>query len=217
MLKLPSKRFRGDTIVEVLLAIAIAAFAIAITFATAQRSLNQSITAREHNEALNLIENQVTDLRLRFAKSSSPADFNANFGNGTTHFCLDNTAVVPTDANWGPYTNYNDPVTDYEATNLANSSAPTATSPYYTPCVYQKAGDGVIYYIDIKAKALASPITNNPNVYQVLVRWQRAGGGQVNQASVFFRPDGFASQTLGYALPNSLVKLYSYRGTTYAS
>lgn len=216
MLKIKKQKFSGDTIIEVLLAIAIAAFAIGVTFATAQRSLDQSITAREHSAALNLIQNQITDLRLRFAKSASPADFNANFGNGKTHFCLDNTAASPTDPNWGPYPNYNDPATDYEASYLANSTPTTPTSPYDTLCVYQKTGDGVIYYIDIKAKALSSPITNNPNVYQVLVRWQRAGGGPVNQASVFFRPDG-SNQTLSYALPDSLAKLYSYRGAANAS
>lgn len=214
MLNSTAQKSQGDTIVEVLLAIAIAAFAIGITSATAQRGLDQSITAREHNEALNIIENQVTDLRLRFANSGSAANFNSAFGNGKTHFCLDNSATAPTDPNWGVYSNFNDPTIDYEATNLDSNTAISPSQPYLSPnCVYTKSGDGVTYFIDIKAKALTPPITANPDVYQVFVRWQRAGGGPVNQASTFFRPDGALNQNLGYALGDSLVKLYAYRGT----
>src|SRR5581483_1789859 len=103
----PKQNFRGDTIVEVLIAIAIAGFAIGVSYATAQRSLKQSITAQEHNEALNIIERQVNDLRVRFQGTSASSSFASTFANsspGQADYCLDDTGVNPaTAATWNPY------------------------------------------------------------------------------------------------------------------
>ena len=168
-----SRTGRGDTIVEVLLAIAIAAFGVGTTYATAARSLNQAITAREHNEALNLIENQITDLRLQF--KNDPSTFDTKFGSSPGHYCLTDTATAP-------------------ITNTFTGSATpdTLSSPPYNSsgCTYNKAGDGVTYYIDIVATRLSSPITVHPTVFQIFVRWYRIGGGQINQTSNFIRING---------------------------
>src|SRR5205814_634877 len=62
-------KYRGDTIVEVLMAIAIAAFAIGTCYAIANRSLQHAISARERNEAVNLMEDQIANLKVRYKAS----------------------------------------------------------------------------------------------------------------------------------------------------
>jgi type II secretory pathway pseudopilin PulG len=178
---------RGDTIVEVLLAIGIAAFAIAITYSTAQRSLNQAITAKEHNQALDIVQNQLTDLKLRYQKTGSNAAFNSAFGFPKDHFCLDDSATtISPSTPWTPYLNDSSTA---EGSPLASGSSATASTPYHKACTRQRAGDGVTYYLDIHTAQLSGQ-TQNPTLYQVIVRWERAGGGQINQASIYYRLNG---------------------------
>jgi type II secretory pathway pseudopilin PulG len=187
-----SRKPRGDTIVEVLLAIGIAAFGIGTTYATAQRGLDQTITAREHNQALNLIQNQITELQLRY--QSDPTGFESSYGYPLTNFCLDDT-------------------TTYQNTGTTPLSSP---SPYKAQCAPQKAGDGVQYFINIVTTQLAS-LTGKPTLFQIFVRWEPTGGGPTNQASTYFRENGPTGPTFGYTLPDSLAKLYTYRGAPNAS
>ena len=92
---------KGDTIVEVLNALAIASFAIGISYATANKSLQRTITAREHGEALSLAQNQLTDLKFRYQKT--PPNSLSQFAYPTANnFCLDDAASDPSAANWGP-------------------------------------------------------------------------------------------------------------------
>src|SRR5437868_7922861 len=181
----PKPRFipidRGDTIVEVLIAMAIAGFAIGISYATANRSLQQGITAGEHNEALNIIENQVTDLKLRFLNAGS-SDFNASFA-FKNHYCLDNTASDPTAGNWAAILN-NSSVTESSPLALTTDNPP---GPYNLKCTETKTGEGATYYYDIKTIQPSSGSTVNPTLYQISVRWERLGGGQNNQASIFYK------------------------------
>lgn len=175
-----SKKGRGDTLVEVLLAIGIAGFGIGFTYATAQRSINQTITSRERNEALNLIQNQITDLRLAFL--TNPSTFDANFGYSPSHpdFCIYNMALTPNDGPNGP--------PSYTAPLARKTDTPAG--PYNKNCTYNKTGDGVTYYIDIQASRLTGQSVH-PTLYQVFARWDRIGGGPINQASTYFRADGF--------------------------
>ncbi|HEX5447930.1 MAG TPA: hypothetical protein VFW90_01885 [Candidatus Saccharimonadales bacterium] len=172
---------RGDTIVEVLIAIAIASFAIGISYATAHRSLNQAITARERNQALNLIENQIAALKLRYQKQSS-GNF-AQFTLPANHFCLDDTASDPTAAGWAPYSNYNSDA--YLSANLKSSSSPSATTPYNVKCGRSLPNDGANYFLDIRTTSSAA--SSYPTIYQVIARWSRIDGGQTNQASIYYR------------------------------
>ncbi|HET7827639.1 MAG TPA: hypothetical protein VFK97_02120 [Candidatus Saccharimonadales bacterium] len=210
MLRLGVQKFSGDTMIEVLLAIGVAVFAIGITYATAERALNQTITAREHGQALSIMENQITDLRLRFAKSANFTLFNQYFGGSNNHFCLDDSATVPsTTQPWTPYFNDGPNGPPSEQGSLTSKAI---QGPYDPKCISQKPGDGAVFYIDIQTATLPH-MAQNPTVYRVFVRWDRVGGGRA-QTSLYYRPDGAASQTLGYALPVSLDKLYAYRGTT---
>jgi len=185
------KNHRGDTIVEVLIAIAIAAFAIGITYATAQRGLHQSVTAKEHNEALNIIENQVSNIKLRF-QNSDVSSFNSNFASAK-HFCLDDTATTTsTAAPWTPYLNPGSPT---DTSPLA--AAPGG--PYDSHCTRPSPGNAFNYFVDINPVTAAAPPAGAKAAvtYQIFVRWEPVAGGQNNSASQYYRVNGGTPQTLG--------------------
>ncbi len=196
MLNTGRQKNRGDTIVEALLALAIAAFAVGIAYATANRSLDQAITARERNQALNLIQNQITDLRIRYGGETA-ASFKTNFAT-PNHYCLDDTATTAGSVTpqWAPYTNF--PSGGEDTTLQGGGSSPTSANPYKsTPsnaCVRNIPGEATPFYIDIITTnkiTVPSPVTGvNDTVFQVFVRWDRLGGGPINQASLYFRPNG---------------------------
>lgn len=174
----------GDTIIEVLIAIAIAGFAIGITYATAERSLQQAITAKEHNEALNIVENQISDLQIRYQRAATASSFESQFGyaNPYHHYCLNDSSTGPNDRTnqWAPYNNSN---------NLTQSSSLVTTSQgglYNNKCT--RPGGGFNYYIDIAVSQTTS--TRSPSLFQVIVRWERIGGGSNNQASIYYKVDG---------------------------
>lgn len=123
----PETKQIGDTIVEVLIAITIAAFAIAISYATAERSLRQSITARERNEALNLIENQISDFQI--LKKNFPASL-PQFSFPNTNYCINDSAANP--SNWAKTNSCKVTVQGVGVTytiNITTSSNSTLNSP----------------------------------------------------------------------------------------
>lgn len=180
---------RGDTIVEVIISIAVASLAIGITYSTAHRSLQQAITAKERNQALDLIQNQITDLQYRKLKTSS-FNFNSNFSFPTNHFCLDDSANYTSDkaADWLPIKNYQPSASNppnYWANNMAAASPASPSQPYDPSC--HKKLDGIDYYKDITTSQATGGSVLDKTVYQVYVRWARLGGGTNNQSSIFFR------------------------------
>lgn len=181
-----SKNFKqsGDTIVEVLIAITIAAFAIGISYSTAQRSLQQAIAAREHNQALDILENQVADLNYRFQKDS---DYNGNFAS-KSNFCLGDNAN-PGDSGWRMD----------QASVTSNS--PPATPPYNTGC--QTINGGANYFANISTSGGVG--NTNPTVYTITVRWYRLGGG-INKATLFYKLNNSPSATLSAATSTGLSK-----------
>jgi type II secretory pathway pseudopilin PulG len=178
---------RGDTIVEVLIAIAVAAFAIGTSYAIASRSIARAISARERNEATNLIQSQISALKFRQIKD--PDGFNEAFGvpsafigTGTArHFCLNSQSQGPGDTanQWAPYVNN---VDDVSAGTLT-----TGASAYNTNCAPSPGGDN--YYIDISAMVTAASqsVPGNRSVFRVSVRWSEASTGLTQQALVYYR------------------------------
>lgn len=73
----PHWRQRGDTIVEVMIVLAVLGFAFAISFATANHSLILARNAEEHSEALQFLQSQVEQLRDYLSQSSQPGSFTA--------------------------------------------------------------------------------------------------------------------------------------------
>jgi Tfp pilus assembly protein PilV len=185
----------GDTIVEVLLAIAIAAFAIGLSYATAQRSLQQSITAREHNEALNIMENQIADLKIRLQKTTDPTTFTNNFAS-KHHFCLDDSGADPvlTSSAW-PALNNDGP--NGPPSQTAPLAIKTSSGPYDQLC---RHGTDVVYYADIDTST--SSATKDATLYHITVRWEKIGGGPVNQASLDYKLNGSTSRALAAVTQN---------------
>lgn len=185
--RLSAKRnTRGDTIVEVLIAIAVAAFAISISYAIANQSLQHAIAAHERNEALNIIENQITDLKARYKYTffSNPGLFNSRFpalGGVTRHYCLLDSAIDPNAANWLPMLNG----------ITSPAQAETLASPPYndtggSACI--RHASTTDYYIDIAAEVTSSSAgKTDPTVYEISVRWNPVGGGQNQHAVIYYR------------------------------
>jgi len=185
------KKDSGETIVEVLLAITVAAFALGASYAIANKSLQKSLSARERNESSSIAQSQIASLKLR-EQQMDPVTFSSLEASGTLpanflHFCLDEatTSASQTNGNWGPISN-NGQVTG--ATALTTSGNPsyaaaTVTSPGCTRTI-----DNVTYYIDIVAMETPASLNSKPpTVYQVNVRWPQIATAETNQLTIYYR------------------------------
>ena len=75
----------GDTLVEVVIVLAVLGMAISISYATANRSLLNARQAQENAEATELVQSQVENLR-RYSDITVPTD--PNYVYDTTPFCF---------------------------------------------------------------------------------------------------------------------------------
>jgi type II secretory pathway pseudopilin PulG len=75
---------RGDTIVEVLLAVAIVSAVLGGAYVSTSRSLANARQAQERSEAVKLVEGQLEKLKVAF--TANPAGFSTGGA-----FCLDDT------------------------------------------------------------------------------------------------------------------------------
>lgn len=85
------RRQNGDTLVEIMLAIAIVGMVLGASYATATRALRTGRFAQEQTEALKLAESQLE--KVKYIATTNPAPgtandvFNANAGQNI--FCID--------------------------------------------------------------------------------------------------------------------------------
>lgn len=184
------KSYGGDTIVEVLIAIAVAAFVIGTSYAIANHSLQTAINARDRGQALNLIEGQIAALKFRYKtdKANFPKNFEvpAGFvGPGIAfHFCMDTTWLGPYDPNTakeGPQSN--------TTLNEANANNLALSDPDYN-AICKPTVDGTTYYLDIAAMETAASrvLTGSPTtVYKIEARWAGVGVSQTQQATIYYR------------------------------
>lgn len=93
MMKIRKLTNRGDTIVEVLVVLAVLGLAMSISYATANRSLLNARQAQENGEASELVSSQIELLRanslLPSADSNSP--YKADVNNTASAFCFSGT------------------------------------------------------------------------------------------------------------------------------
>lgn len=196
-----ASRQAGDTIVEVLIAIAVAAFAIGTSYAIANRSLQQAITSRERNEAVNVVQSQISALKLRYindknAFTGTDSAYNnpaKGFAVKTTsipslsslpytdfHFCLDEQSASPSDTThpWARITN--NFLSDDDATNISN------VNRYNSGCIRDVSGTQ--YFVDISAQITAgSNNAKNRTVYKLAVRWAQTGTSVNGETVVYYR------------------------------
>lgn len=171
-------KMAGDTMVEVLLCIAIAGLAVVGAYALTTRSLHEGVTATERTEANKIASAQIEALKYREV-ASNKATWQTNFGtigkpagSYIGSFCLDTSASSASDPNWGIANTKNYFTTPDDQT--LNSG-----SPDYNPkCVVNNK-----YFIDMSA-------AYNPQqgqVYLVIVRWLSLGGGPNNQSQLYYK------------------------------
>jgi len=178
---------KGDTIIEVLLAITVAAFALGTSYSIANKSLQRSISARERNEATNIIQSQIAALKQR-EQNMDTQTFKNNFEVTSTvpssfkHFCLDESSTDSSGPNWTIANTMN--------TGMLDGSSPLQTTgtPSYNAAYCVRHNTSTDFYIDIVAFATNQSVSSTPpTIYQINVRWAAVGSGAINQAGVYYR------------------------------
>ena len=156
----------GDTIIEVLIAMSIAGLAIGISYATASRAIGRAITARERDQAVGIMETQVSRLKAIEAQLGL-GPFNTAFSNTSApHFCLNSSSTSP--------------ILNHGNIDSSTKLATQPPAPYYdSRCV---SGS---YYIDIETTKVNGKIT--PYIYQVNIRWVPYQGTTNNQVTLYYR------------------------------
>lgn len=161
---------KGDTLVEVLISIAIVGGVLMGAYALASRSLQSGISAAEHSEAIQLAQGQVERLKYRERLSSQDVWNNFTIQNG--HFCLDD-AKDQNDPKWLPVNNDN-------PNNLVVTAG--GNLGYNAKCVDPSTTPK--YFINISTPPTI-PAGTNPT-YQITVRWVAIGGNQA-ESKIYYR------------------------------
>ncbi len=150
---------RGETIVEVLIALAVTSFLIGAAYATANRSLMGARQSQERAEALTFTESQVEALRFLVTDVGFT-------GGSATRFCLVPDAVLPALKI----------VTLPAGTPAATPNGDNLSSSPY-PAVCQK-GLGIKYHLSITRSA------GTMHEFVIRARWQKAGGGENQEVAI---------------------------------
>ena len=159
------KNQRGDTILEVLLAVTVLSLVLAATFATANRSTQATRTASERSEAYKFAQAEMEKIKLYLSTpgiDQPPED---------SYFCM------------------NDDGDNYVQLNGTAPTDPLA-DPNFTDGIYQDAiaknacqnGPGDLYFqIAYRGGSTES------NTYMAFTRWTSVDGNNVNEASIVHR------------------------------
>jgi prepilin-type N-terminal cleavage/methylation domain-containing protein len=101
---------RGDTLVEVLVALAVASFLVVIAYTSSNRGLTGAQVAQDREQGLKMAESQIEGLRLLPNAAAQPATFCLDLSSGTP-VAFYPTGAIATDvdletpatyANYGP-------------------------------------------------------------------------------------------------------------------
>lgn len=174
---------KGDTLVEVLISIAIVGIVVGGAYALATRSLRQGITASERTQALKLVEGQIEALKYRQQIADKNTDWDVNFtpNSKINNSCLDTTDTSPAPpGNWQPVKNTASVLANNDPNILLSKSD---TGFYDGVCVESNK-----YFVNITLTNDSSPPSHlqaNPT-YLITVRWEAIGGGQ-NQSQLYYR------------------------------
>jgi Tfp pilus assembly protein PilV len=166
-LKILKLNQRGDTIVEVLISLAVLSLALGISFASANTSLKQSTNSQEHTEALGIISAQVEKLRSAITSGVTGLPTSSGF------FCMVTPSVATDNL---PYVTFSDEsvasYADYPA-----SCAQGLNNRYYVSISPEGANYG---YTD-------TPGTSPEVDYTFVVRWPGLGTFGTQQESLSYR------------------------------
>lgn len=180
-MSLRSKSAKGDTIVEVLISIAIVGAALTGGYSLASHSLQEGISASERTAALKMAESQVEALKFRhnvYNSQNNLAAWNTTFGTGAPlNWCLDATVLSQSSPNWSPIVN-----STSSSFNPENLTATGAGAHYNTGCTDTQNASTAKYFINI-----TTPSTSPSPTYLIVVRWLPAGNGPVSQEQLYYR------------------------------
>lgn len=146
MLRLGQK---GDTIIEVMMSMAILGLVLGLSYSTASRSLRTAQEAQERAEATRIVESQIEFIRANAVSGSSPSVFNNN-----KFFCM-NTAGAKID--------FTNPIPPIDSDDL---------SVYPSDC---KKGNLYHFGVDRYSGVGGS---SGPHEYRITVRWESLNGGK---------------------------------------
>jgi prepilin-type N-terminal cleavage/methylation domain-containing protein len=161
------KKQAGDTLVEVMISIAVIALAIAISYAISGKNLNVGITARERTSAVGLVQGQIE--RMKEAQQINAATLSGLKSAGQ-HFCFNTSSAVQNNSAVTPNNN-----------NLAAD-----TGRYNASCI-----SGGKFYLDINyvpVNTNADPTKSSGNSFMFTARWFRLGGGTDQVVTIYYRP-----------------------------
>lgn len=154
----------GDTIVEVLFAVAVVGLTIASAYGIASLSLQNARQAQERGEALKIAEGQIEAIRA-IASNNSATDDGQIFRASSNAFCLNGLQRVDGfDTTWG---------------DIVPVDADPLDVGYPADCVeglYHRA-------IDVSADSGTPGLYN----YEVVVRWFNLGNDRKNEVKLVYR------------------------------
>ena len=167
------KKQHGDTLVEVMIALAIIGSVIAISYATASRALRIGVYAQERTEALKIAEGQIEILKAAASVSSTQV---YSVDTSVSSFCM------KTDGSGGVATQHV-PAVDLLADDLTSGVIAIGPVPTYdTACALGQDGR---YKVSILRSDSGSGATER-NVFTVRARWNKLGGGK-DEVSIIYR------------------------------
>jgi type II secretory pathway pseudopilin PulG len=127
--KSPARKSAGDTIIEVLIVLAVLGLGLSIAYATANRGLQTSQAAEEHSQALSLMASQIEQVRTAVAAS------NAGVLQTTSAFCFDSSHNLVTLSGFKPASQEN-----LNELTAANYGACVVNGLYYQSITYDGSG-----------------------------------------------------------------------------
>ncbi|HVW22922.1 MAG TPA: prepilin-type N-terminal cleavage/methylation domain-containing protein [Candidatus Saccharimonadales bacterium] len=156
---------RGDTIVEVMVTLAILGLAFSIAYATANHSLMLARNSEEHSEATQFLQSQVEQIRAYIAQDSanltSLESYWSGGGGGHVDFCFDAGGTV-------------------QASHLAPGDTDNPDCTFGNPSLYQVA----VQYVTIPEGTQPSGSDQNQSYFKGVVSWD--GVGQLGKQQVQF-------------------------------
>jgi prepilin-type N-terminal cleavage/methylation domain-containing protein len=176
MMNFHKKLQRGDTIVEVLIAMAVLGLVLASAFAISNRSYATGLNAQERNEALKVAESQIELLRIASnATDDSVLDADPDPLATNPLFCIDPAGD------------------DLERINF-DDSATVSDQGDLDPSIYPPgciSGTNDRYYISIEQTPDSSGATTGGQIFSVRVYWESILGGVSNIVNHEYRTYNF--------------------------
>jgi type II secretory pathway pseudopilin PulG len=162
---------RGDTIMEVIICVAVIGLVLTAAFALSNRSTTGERKAQERGSALKIAESQMELLK-------SYADLNKLPSDRSQLFCMEKDSSASTGVEVVPITGTNVPIPSTQNDNLAAN--------YPDECKIDGEGYPDLYSVAIWSPD-RSPSIGGTNVpYGVTVRWEGAGGSGHEELKMFY-------------------------------